>query len=67
MKNEKHSYQPIHKTLPALLILFTIYTALMPEIYAAGSTGNPPPLKTKLAMVQDDFDKKFREGRDLID
>lgn len=67
MKNEKHSYQPIYKTLPTLLILFTIYTALMPEIYAADSAGNPPARKTESATVQDDFDKKFREGRDLID
>jgi tetratricopeptide (TPR) repeat protein len=67
MKNEKHSYQPIYKTLPALLILFTFYTALMPEIFAAASAGNPPTRRTKSAAVQDDFDKKFREGRDLID
>ncbi len=67
MKNEKHSYQTIYKTLPALLILFTFYTALMPEIYAAVSAGNPPALKTKSQAVQDDFDKKLREGRDLID
>ena len=68
MKNEKHSYQSIYKTLPALLILFTIYTALMPEIRAAASSAkNSFIIKIESAAVQDDFDKKFREGRDLID
>lgn len=63
MKNEKHLYKLIYKTLPALLILFTIHTAVMPE--TAWAKNSPAPrIKND---NQDDFDKKFREGRDLID
>jgi tetratricopeptide (TPR) repeat protein len=39
----------------------------MPEIRAAASTKNSFIIKIEAAAVQDDFDKKFREGRDLID
>lgn len=30
MKNKMHSYQQFYKTLPALLITFIFYTAVMP-------------------------------------
>lgn len=63
MKNEKHLYQSIYQTLPALLILLTIYTALMRETARAQ---NPPPTGIKVT-AQNDFGEKFRAGRDLID
>lgn len=65
MKNEKHLYKSIHKTIPALLILFIFYTAVMPET-AFAFVVNSPASKIETSN-QDDFDKKFREGRDLID
>ncbi|MGI8885237.1 MAG: HEAT repeat domain-containing protein [Pyrinomonadaceae bacterium] len=65
MKNEKNLSKSIHKTLPALLILLVIYTTLMPEIVTA-SAKNLPASKIESAN-RDDFDKEFREGRDLID
>ncbi|HEX8246746.1 MAG TPA: HEAT repeat domain-containing protein [Pyrinomonadaceae bacterium] len=59
MKNDNHPYQSIYKTLTALLILLTIYTAVTPEIVSA---------QTKVeAVSQDFFSEKVREGRDLID
>lgn len=58
-----NSYSQIYKTLPALLILFAFYIAIMPEnINGFGAH----PVASK-AAAQDDFDKKFREARDLID
>ena len=63
MNNKKHLYCQIYKTLPALLILYAFYTAIMPET-ALALTEN---LSVSKFNVQDDFDKKFREARDLID
>jgi tetratricopeptide (TPR) repeat protein len=63
MKNEKHLSKSIYKTLPALLILFTIYTAAMPETARAQ---NPQPPGTE-AAARNDFGEKFRAGRDFID
>lgn len=63
MKNEKHLYQSIYKTLPALLILVAIYTAVMPETVSAQ---NPPPPGIEVT-TQNNFVEKFRAGRDLID
>lgn len=63
MKNEEHLFQSIYKTLPALLILFALYTAAMPEI-ARAKNSLAPRMQTG---NQDDFDKMFRAGRDLID
>lgn len=57
----KHLYRSIYKTLPALLILFVIYTNVMPEIARAQ---NSPVFQTD---KQDSFDERFRAGRDLID
>ncbi|MEJ7701153.1 MAG: HEAT repeat domain-containing protein [Pyrinomonadaceae bacterium] len=63
MNNKKHLYRQIYKTLPALLIISTFYTAIMPET-AFAFPKNSFVSKTN---IQDDFDKKFREARDLID
>lgn len=63
MKNNEHLYKTIYKTLPALLILFTFYTAAATRAVFAASS---PVSKIKIAK-QDDFDKNFRAGRDLID
>ncbi len=65
MKNEKPLSNSIHKTIPALLILFIFYTAVMPET-AFAFAANPPASEIE-TINQDDFDKNFREGRDLID
>jgi hypothetical protein len=65
MKNVKHLFKSIYKTVPALLILITIYIALSPET-AFAFTVNSPAAEIE-TINQDDFDKKFREGRDLID
>ena len=65
MKNKKHLYQLIYKTSPALLILFTFFIAAMPE--AAFAFRANAPVSVVETDNQDDFDKKFREGRDLID
>jgi len=48
-----------------LVILFTLYSAALPEtIFAFGKRLNAVgAVKTG----QEDFDKKFRQGRDLID
>lgn len=68
MKNTKHlfvSIYSIYQTLPVLLILLTIFIAFTPETAAASAANSPAP-KIESAE-QDDFDKKFRAGRDLID
>ena len=66
MKNEKHLFKSIYKTLPALLILLTIYTALVPET-ASAQKPQPPPPGIEVTARQTDFGEKFRAGRDLID
>lgn len=63
MNDKKHLYRQIYKTLPALLILFTFYIAVMPENINAFGVNSV----ASKAAAQDDFDKKFREARDLID
>jgi len=63
MKNNEHLYKTIYKTLPTLLILFAFYTAAAP---IAAFAANSPVSKVEIAK-QDDFDKNFRAGRDLID
>ena len=66
MKNEKHLSQLIYKILPALLILFLLFilhTAVLPETAWAKNL-LAPRMQTG---NQDDFDKDFRVGRDLID
>lgn len=63
MKNNEHLYKTIYKTLPTLFILFTFYTAAAPKTALAA---NSPVSKIEIAK-QDDFDKNFRAGRDLID
>jgi outer membrane protein assembly factor BamD (BamD/ComL family) len=63
MNNKKHLYRQIYKTLPALLIISTFYTAIMPETTFAF----PKNSFVSKINIQDDFDKKFREARDLID
>lgn len=64
MKNEKHLYKPFYKTSAALLILLTFYTAAAVPAAAFASATNSP---VSAIDNQDDFDKKFREGRNLID
>ncbi len=63
MKRQKHLYKKIYKTIPALLIMFTFYIVVMPDTALALIVDSS---KTKITN-QDDFDKKFREARDLID
>lgn len=63
MKNKTHSYRQFYKTLPALLIIFIFYTAVMPP----AAFGKNPFGFTIEAAGQNDFDKQFREGRELID
>ncbi|HEX8565155.1 MAG TPA: HEAT repeat domain-containing protein [Pyrinomonadaceae bacterium] len=63
MKSEKHLSQSIYKSLPALLILLTIYTAVTPETARAQ---NPPPPGIEVT-TRNDFGEKFRAGRDSID
>ena len=65
MKNKKHLYSLIYKTFPALLTLFIFGNAVTPKA-AFALAANSPASKIEIA-VQDNFDKKFREGRDLID
>lgn len=65
MRNKRQLFSSIHKTILALLILFIFYTAVMPETAFAFVVNSPA---SKIEMTnQDDFDKNFREGRDLID
>lgn len=59
MKNQSHSYKNFYTKLSALLIILTLYTAMMPEKSFAETFS--------VFVKQDDFTKKFREGRDLID
>lgn len=59
----KHLYQSIYKTLPALLTLFVIYTTVMPEIASAQNSSR----SKSDAGNQDFFSARFREGRDSID
>lgn len=63
MKNEKHLFNSIYKTFPALLILFIFYIAVIPKASYAFTMYS----SVSKADNQDDFNKKFREGRDLID
>lgn len=65
MKTQKHLYQKIYKTVPAFLIIFTFYIVIMPDT-AFALIADFSADKTKVTN-QDDFDKKFREARDLID
>lgn len=65
MKNEKPISTTIYKTFPVLLILLTIYTAAMPKTVSAFAADSS--VSKVESGTQDDFDKKFREGRDLID
>lgn len=62
MNSEKQTHKRIYKLLPVLLILFTFYIAVMPKV-AFVSAADAPVGKAQ----DDDFDKRFREGRDLID
>ena len=63
MKNEKHLSQSFCQILPALLILFTIYTAVVPET-ARAQNPMPPGIEV---TTQNNFGEKFRAGRDSID
>ena len=63
MKNRQHLYKKIYKTAPALLIILIFYTAIMPDTALALIIDSS---RAKI-IVQDDFDKKFREARDSID
>lgn len=66
MNNFRQSYQSIYTTLPALLVILSIYIFVMPETSFA-LAGNVPDAKTKLKNQDEDFDKNFRQGRDFID
>lgn len=63
MKDKTGSYKRIYTKLPALIFILTLYTATMPEV----SFGKNSRVSTIDISMQDNFDKKFREGRDLID
>ncbi len=64
MKNERHSEKQIHRTFSTLFIIFTFCIAA-----ATPKTVNAfEPDSSGLKIIrQDDFDKKFRQARDLID
>lgn len=62
MRNAKHLYRSIYKPLPALLVLSAIFTASMPD---AARAQNPPPAVE--VPAKNNFEEKFRAGRDLID
>ena len=63
MKNRKHSDQSFRVIFAALLILFTFYAAALP------ADGFASAMNSTISKIddQDDFDKQFREGRNLID
>lgn len=63
MKDKIGLHKRIYTKLPALIFIFTLYTTIMPEV----SFGKNSRVSTISISSQDDFDKKFREGRDLID
>lgn len=63
MINKTNLYKQFYKALPALVIIFTLYTTTMPGVSFARTL----PISNAKTSRQDDFDKKFREGRDLID
>lgn len=65
MKNQTHLFKLIYKTFAAALILSVFYTAATPQIARAATVAVPISLSETDA--QDEFDKKFREGRNLID
>ncbi len=65
MRNKKHSYQLIYRTLTALLISSAFYiSAASKSVFARAAHSAASEIR---ADNQDDFDKKIREGRDLID
>jgi tetratricopeptide (TPR) repeat protein len=63
MKNDRQLYLSIYKTLSVLLILFTVYTAVIPKSVSAQ---NSSASKVEVAN-QNFFAERFREGRELID
>lgn len=63
MKNKTHLSKSIYRTFPALLILLTIYTMVVPESARAQDS---PQSKIEAARA-DTFDAKFYEGRNLLD
>lgn len=64
MKNKRRPSKSIYKTLPALLILFAIYTIFLPRNAPAQ---NPPAPKIEATKQAEFFGANFREGRNLID
>ncbi|MGI8641409.1 MAG: HEAT repeat domain-containing protein [Pyrinomonadaceae bacterium] len=65
MKDEQHSFKQVHKILSALFIIFAFYIAAVPKTANAFGS-NAPGAKTG-KINPDDFDKEFRQARDLID
>ncbi len=65
MKDERHSFKQVHKILSALFIIFAFYIAAMPKTANAFGSNAPGAKTGKINL--DDFDKEFRQARDLID
>ncbi|MEJ7623773.1 MAG: HEAT repeat domain-containing protein [Pyrinomonadaceae bacterium] len=65
MKDERHSFKQVHKILSALFIIFAFYIAAVPKTANAFGSNAPGAKTGKINL--DDFDKEFRQARDLID
>lgn len=64
MKNERHLSQLIRRKLAALLVLSIFFVAAAPQnAIAFGSRA----FENRTDAAQNDFDKAFREARDLLD
>lgn len=59
----KHLYKSFYKTVPALLILFFIHTAVIPENLRAQTSSQSKTADGN----QEFFGERYREGRDLLD
>ena len=65
MKDQQHPFKQVHKILSALFIIFIFYIAVMPKTANAFGSNAPGAKTGKINL--DDFDKEFRQARDLID
>ncbi len=64
MKDEQHSHKQVHKIFSALFIIFIFYIAAVPKTANAFGSNAPEAKTGKINL--DDFDKEFRQARDIM-